>query len=631
MLQALRSGAAGWIAKGFLVVLVASFAVWGIEDIFRIRATGENAAVVGDRKITVEEFRNAYTNELRRISEQAKRVITPEQARMAGIGERVLGNMVNEAAIDASVAKLRLSLSDEEVAREIQNDEIFRGPTGSFDRVTFNEILRQNNLNENEYIRLQRAFSARRQLTDALSANVDTPDAMLKALHAYNSDSRSIAYIDLKPEAPAAAPAPTDEALRAFYEDRKGSFNAPEYRKIAILSLDPKTLAATKTISDQELRAYYDANSPKYAETEKRSIEQISFPSFEEAKAASDQIKSGGALFEQIMIQRKLKPEDVQLGDLTKAQMFDAKIADAAFALKQGEVSDAIQGAYAPVILRVTGVQQQRVKSFEAVKGEIRAVLAEESARKDVLALHDKIDEQRLGGATLEEIAKAQNAPLRIVEAIDEAGKDPNGEPVADLPQADRLLPEAFRATLGGDTEAINAGDAYVWYDVRGVTPPRERPFDEVRAVVEQRWREEEARKRLDARADAVMAELKAGKTLEQVAAAQKLAVEQAETTRMGGAPSITAAQANAVFQAPVEGFGTTPADEQGARLVFRVVAENVRPYDPNTPGDMGQSEKIAQGLGADIVSAYVRKLRDDLGTEFDPTAIAKVTGGGSS
>ncbi len=631
MLQTLRKGAAGWVAKVFFALLVLSFAVWGIEDVFRrIGGSGTDVAQIGERKISVEDFRSAYTNELRRISNQAKRVITPEQARMAGVGDKVLGDLVNEAAMDAKVAQLGLTLSDEEVVKEVQDDEMFAGANGSFDRRTFNEILRQNNLTENQYLGLQRSFSSRRQLTDALMANLGAPDTFRQAIHAFNTDSRSITYLRLRAEEAGALPAPSADVLRKYFDERKSSFTAPEFRKLAVLSLDPKALAAAKQVSDEQLKAYYDANQPKYADLEKRSIEQISFPSLEEAKAAYDKIQSG-TLFEQIMAERKLKPDDIFLGDLTKDQLFDSKIADAAFALPQGRVSEPVQGAYATVLLRVTGIQQQQLKSYEDVKEQIRSVLTEEQARKEVLSVHDKIDEARLGGATLDEVAKANNLKVREIEAVDSTGRGPDGKEIADLPLSAKLREAAFAAEVGGQTETLSEGDAYAWYEVRGVTPPRERSFDEARAAVESRWREEQVGVRLDAKAEAIIKDLKSGKSIDQVAQANKLEVEQAETTRLGGAPSITAVQAKAVFQTPVDGFGMTPTDDQGGRIVFRVTAETDRPYDPSKPDDNGQIEKISQSMGNDVVSALVRQLRTDLGAKVDQSAVAKVTGSASA
>ena len=629
MLQTLRSGAAGWVAKIFLLLLVASFAVWGIEDIFRIAGGGKNAATVGDRTISVEDYRQAYMNELRRIGQQARREITPEQARMAGIGEKVLGDLVNEAAVDEKIRALKLGMSEDQVVREIQDDEMFRGPTGSFDRSTFQAILSQNNLTESRYLDLQRQFSTRKQLADALMANIEAPEAFRQAIHAYNTDSRSISFISLKPEAASAVPAASADQLKAFYDQRKASFAAPEFRKIAILSLDPKAVAETLDIPEAELKAYYDGNQPQYADQEKRSIEQITFPSLDAAKKASDEIK-GGKLFEQVMAEQKLKPEDINLGDLTKSQMFDQKIADVAFSLQQGQVSEPVQGAYATVLLRVNGIQQQHLKNFDDVKGDIRRVMAEERAKRDVLAQHDKVDEARLGGATLEEAAKVANLTVREIAAVDNSGNGPDGKPVADIPLQQKVLETAFRTDQGDIAPTLQDGDAYAWIDVRGVTAPRDRPFDEVKTVVEGRWRQEEAEKRLDARATAALDELKKGKPLDQVASGLKLGVEQAETTRMGGAPSITPEQAKAIFLTAVEGFGQTPTDPQGGRLVYKVTADNDRPFDPAQPDDSGQMDRISQSMGNDVMSALVRQLRDQLGAKLDPAAIAQVTGGGS-
>ena len=627
MLQALRSSAAGWVAKVFLGLLVLSFAVWGIEDIFRIARGGQNVAEIGDRKITVEEFRSAYTNEIRRISNQAKRVITPEQARMAGVGDRVLSDLVNEAAMDAKIRALNLSLSDGEVAREIQDDDMFAGPAGSFDRTAFQEILRQNNLNEARYVELQRSFSVRKQLTDALMANIEAPQVFRQAIHAFNADSRSISYLELKAEPPASIPAPSADALKAFYDERKASFAAPEFRKLAVLSLDPKEIAAKTEVPEAELRAYYDKNQPKEADLEKRSVEQIAFPSLQDAQAAYAKIKSG-TLFEQVMAERKMKPEDVYLGDMTKSQMVDRTIADAAFRLPQGQVSEPVQGQFSTVLLRISGVKTEQMKSFEDMRDEIQGVLGEERAKQNVLGVHDKIDEARLGGATLEEVAKANNLQLRTVEAVDSAGKGPDGKAIENLPMQSKLLDAAFRTEQGADAETLSEGDSYLWFDVRGVTPPRERSFEEARGTVESAWREEEATKRLDARTETALKDLQAGKSMDQVAASLKTSVEQAETTRLGGAPSITPAQAKAIFQAPVEGYGQTATDDKGARLVFRVTAENDRPFDPAKPDDSGQIGKISQSMGNDLVSALVRELRQKLGTKLDPAGVAQVTGG---
>lgn len=628
MLQVLRKGAAGWVAKIFLGLLVLSFAVWGIADVFRVGGSVNSAARVGSQDIPVEAFRRAYTNEIRRVSEQARRPITPEIARISGFGERVLGNLINEAALDQQVNALGLTVSDDEVAREISTDEMFRGPTGAFDRARFDEIMRSNNLREADYITLQRAFTARKQLTDALTVNFTAPAALREALHAYGSDSRSISFVTLVPEPPSSVPAPAETALRTFFDERKASFAAPEYRRLALLTLDVASIAATKTLSDADLQAYYDKNKPNYVTQEKRSIEQLTFPSLEEAKAASDRIKAGG-LFEQEMVLRKITPKDAFLGNLTKAEMFDRKIADAAFALQPNTVSDPVEGAYMTVLLRVTGVAEEQVKAFADVKEDLRKVMAEEAAKADLQSLHDRIDEARLGGSTLDEIAKAQNLKVRLVDSVDATGKGPNGQPLAGAPDP-AVLSGAFQADVGAENDPVVVGDGYVWYEVREVTAGRPQTFEEARVQVDARWRQEEIGKRLTARADALLGELNAGRTFDQVAAANGLEVEQAETTRTGGAPAITQAQANAVFAAPAEGFGKTAENDQGARLVFHVTAENTRPFDPKAADTTGQAGRIAEGLGQDVVSSFVSQLRNTLGASVDQAAVARVVGGES-
>lgn len=127
VLQTLRKGASGWIAKIFLVVLTLSFVVWGIADVFRGMGAS-SVASVGDTEISAQVFRQQYLDQLQRISRQAGRPITPEQARAFGLDRQVLNQMIADATLDAEAARLSLAVSDAQIAREIAENPNFRAP-----------------------------------------------------------------------------------------------------------------------------------------------------------------------------------------------------------------------------------------------------------------------------------------------------------------------------------------------------------------------------------------------------------------------------------------------------------------------------------------------------------------------
>ena len=67
---------------GVMGVLVISFAIWGIGDIFR--GFGLNSvAKVGGTEISIEQFRQFYNDRLQQVSRRLGRPITPDQARAA--------------------------------------------------------------------------------------------------------------------------------------------------------------------------------------------------------------------------------------------------------------------------------------------------------------------------------------------------------------------------------------------------------------------------------------------------------------------------------------------------------------------------------------------------------------------
>jgi peptidyl-prolyl cis-trans isomerase D len=85
MLDAIRRGSTGWLAKILLAVLVFSFAIWGVADVFTGWGRG-SIAKVGERDIRVEDFQRAFQNELKTISDRSGRRISAEDARAAGLG-----------------------------------------------------------------------------------------------------------------------------------------------------------------------------------------------------------------------------------------------------------------------------------------------------------------------------------------------------------------------------------------------------------------------------------------------------------------------------------------------------------------------------------------------------------------
>ena len=99
MLDALRRGSTGMVAKLLFALLVLSFAIWGVADVFTGWGRGA-LAKVGGQDIRLEEYQRAFQNEINAISQQAGRRITTEQAHAAGLDNRVMARLIAWSAVE---------------------------------------------------------------------------------------------------------------------------------------------------------------------------------------------------------------------------------------------------------------------------------------------------------------------------------------------------------------------------------------------------------------------------------------------------------------------------------------------------------------------------------------------------
>src|SRR6201991_1817294 len=140
MLRGMRKASSNWLGKTIMAtvmgVLIISFGVWGIADIFK--GFGQSTLVkIGSTEISTEQFRQLYTDKLQQIGRQFGRPLTPDQARAFGLDRQVLQQAIAEAALDEEARRLGLGQSDEETKRTIFSDPNFRGTNGQFDPARF--------------------------------------------------------------------------------------------------------------------------------------------------------------------------------------------------------------------------------------------------------------------------------------------------------------------------------------------------------------------------------------------------------------------------------------------------------------------------------------------------------------
>ncbi|MDW8443724.1 MAG: SurA N-terminal domain-containing protein [Acetobacteraceae bacterium] len=168
MLAAIRNSLNSWIVKALFLVLIASFAVWGIGDFVRGTPAERSVARVGDAKVSLAEATEAYQRELAQLRRSLGGQFEPTGPVRQAIAEAALGRLLALRALDLEVERIGVVVPDEALREAVFSAEVFRGADGRFSRLQFQAFLRNQGLTERRFLELLRGDLARGQLVGSV-------------------------------------------------------------------------------------------------------------------------------------------------------------------------------------------------------------------------------------------------------------------------------------------------------------------------------------------------------------------------------------------------------------------------------------------------------------------------------
>jgi peptidyl-prolyl cis-trans isomerase D len=623
MLDALRSATGSWVAKLLLILLVLSFAVWGISGQIMTGTGGNTVLTAGDTKVSTVDFRLAYDRQVMLYQQQFGQRVTREQASALGVDDQVLAQLLAGAVLDEQANRLRLGMSRDRLAELTAEDPAFRGPDGQFNRQQFDYVLRQVGMRPEDYLRNREQVAMRQQIVEAVSDGLAAPETFLRAVALYQGEDRTVEYIVLPQSLVEPIEDPTDDALAAWFEERKQSYAAPEYRKIAYVRLEPADIADPAAITEDQVREDYERHRSEYTTAERRRIEQLVFATEEAARTALDAIR-GGKPFEEVATEQGKTASDLLLGTFPRDRVPDQAIAEAAFGLEPNAVSDVVRGNFGHVLVRVTEVTPEVIRPLADVEADIRQELALAEANRILLDVHDSYEDARAGGDSLAEAAAKQRLQVRTIEAIDRSGRGPDGTQVDGLPEAARLLAEAFETEPGVENPSVPTGaNGFVFFEVEGVTPARDRTLDEVRERVVADWKAAEAVTRLSARAEELRKRIDDGASMDDVAAELALEKQTKRGLKRGSDDAdFGTGGVDAAFEVAQGATGSFPAPSGDAQLIFKVT-EVLEPLGAG-PESLAEDQRrqLSAGIADDLLDQLVARLQGEYGVTVNRAAI---------
>lgn len=630
MLQFMRNQASSWVVKFLMILLVISFGIWGIGDMFRSRAEGNNVVTVGDSSLSAGQLRAMVDQQFQQFRERYKNAeIADNPALRTALAQNSLQQWVSEKLYLQEATHLGLAVSDDILRRRIAENPLFADEkTHKFSPIKFRSILQANNLTESQYLTLVRHEIVNSQLAYALAGSLYPPKILQQATFDYNNELRDAAVLEIPyGKYPAFAKllgkdkigSPSEDDLTRYLEDHKDQFSTAEYRKLTILTLSPADVAKNEKISDAELQQAFEAHKAEYDVPEKRDIQQAVLKTEAEAKAVYDAVSSGKESFEAAAKKQKAAPVD--LNKIAQGDLPQAELAKAAFALKTGEYSKPVQSTLGWHVLHAKKIYPAQHKTLAEVRGDLEKKLAAEKSSDRIYKLSDTLQDEIAGGGKLEDAAKKVSGHIEKTVYIDRNGKDQTGKNAA-LPlgkSQDTLLKVAFSTDPGrnsGLTEATEGGFFVVRVDE--TIPSRLRSLKEARGEVLSAWQKTDQEKTGALIGAKLAEEIRNGKKIDELSRTYGIAPRQLSKFGREGE------SANSAYARGLSAVGKG----QAATLPFKdgIAVGVVTASYPTTKkmdGEIGIQALLKREMSQDIAQQFQDALRERFDVEVNQKALS--------
>ena len=597
-----------WVLMGLLFVGLAGFGATNLSG--NIRTIGS----VGDIPIEVNKYARALQQEMQAFEAQTGSSVTFAQAQSLGLDRQVLGQLITAAALENEADRIGVSIGDASLLQQLQDIAAFQGPDGQFSKDTYKYALQNAGLTEAEFETGLKRETGRTLLQGAVVAGNTVSDTYLDAIIGYVGERRSFTWSQIDPaelEQPIAGA--TDADLRAYYDANTDAFMLPETRRITYAWLTPEMIIDTIEIEEDLLRNQYAEREGEYRQPERRLVERLVFANAEEAANAKTQIDAGGTDFDTLVQGRGLTLSDVDMGDLSLADLGAG--GDIVFAAGVGEVAGPVNSDLGPALYRVNGVLPANETSFEDARADLRDELATDRARRVIAGMAETVNDLLAGGATLEDLAKETDMRAGTIDWFEGA----DGEIAA----YNEFRATAAELSEGDFPEVLQLDDGGIYaMRLEGVTPPRPEPFEEARDSVEVAWRAAETTKALTAIAETLRSQLQEGRTFASLGVETVSETDRTRTEFLSDAPAALLA---AAFNLEPGASDIVEADG----TVTLIQLDRIAPADKGSIENAELRRRIADqaanGVSQDLFQVFARDAQSRAGIELDQQALNAV------
>ena len=633
MLTFFRKHTQSFVVKILAGVLIVSFGLWGVNDVFSIVLSDETVIEIGDVEFSSPEVQDLVRREISRLRPVLGNQFSIDDARKLGVIESVVQRLINDTALQLASRSLGVVISDDLVRGYIRNAPEFQG-LGGFDRIRFQQALNTNNLTEEDYITKLRNQLGRDFLLASFGGET-VPKILAHSVYRYRQEKRIVDTIKILDQDQPITTEPDIATLAKFHQDNAARFTAPEYRSLTIVRLEVDEIAAEITVMDEEVARAYDTRLDEFTTQEARRVLQIIVADEDIAKRAHKALSEGRDFATVAQEVAKMDLASIDLGRVVRDDVrLLPELTEAVFSLGKDEYGAPVKSPFGWHLFYVDDVQKGGVKGLDEVREGLRQTIAREKAVDGLFKLANRLEDSLGGGATLEEAATGLNLGIAKIDAVDSNAQDKAGRRIKNLPEGD-IIATAFATDLGADSPLIDTGsDGYFVLRVDAVTPRSLKPLDGIREQVSEAWKAARRSGKAKKIAESIVARIKSGTGLDIIAGEMGLTIQTSPALiRRSTTPDTDLPRPliGGIFKIkPGEAATARGGDGYYVARLKKIIAANPA---ADKAGLDEVSNQIGQSLDSDILVQLAGALRHQFGTDINRKALNNLfsgTAGGS-
>lgn len=580
MLQSMREMAKSWIIKTLMLLLVISFSIWGIGDMFRGNPATRVVAQVGKTEIQVQDLERRFQMEMQNARATFGPDLSVAQARQMGLLDHTLNAMIQEAVFDQDAARQDINVPRDLILKTLAEAPQFRTKDGKFNLPLLQELLRKTGLSEEAFFANETKNHASKAIADAILSGPQAPQIMIDTLYQARGAKRVLEVITLRNDSVKGLKPATDDELQTYYNEHEDQFVAPEYRGITIAQLTAAEITKDISVSESEIEKAYTERAEEMAIPESRDLTQIVVQ--DEAKAKT---------IAEAAIKAQNLPQAAKANGLTPITMkkIDEKailpeLAIAVFALKEGEVMQPVKSTLGWHVIQLNKIYPKGTLTFEQAKDDLRKALQEERTGDMIAKTINQLDDAIAGNQSLEEIADTLKLRLTRYPSLDAKGHQADGsEPKEAIPAKELTLNAAQSLNTGETGQVLDDGNGnYYVVRVDQVLPSHTIPFAEAKKQIVAAWTEDQLYTLAAAAAEDMAKKLREGKSATSFASMPGVDVKLSKPMSILGEPD-----KDLPPEIPPQVFhmkkgDVTVAARNGKQYIVRLA--DIAPVDPKKP-----------------------------------------------